>query len=79
LPERVTLGKEPIAVLRSLVAIKQVLERGELIASMIEDAIQDNTHTPLMKGGDQFLQRSITAKARVDRIVIGGVVFMIGR
>ena len=70
---------EGIVDIPCLVRLPEVNEPLVVFARVVQRQVQDQFHAPLMAQGNQFLQVLLRAESRINLIIIGHVVFMIGR
>ena len=70
---------EGIVDIPCLVRFPEIDEPLVVFARVVQRQVQDQFHSPLMAQGNQFLQVLLRAESRINLIIIGHVVFMIGR
>ena len=75
----IVVGEKPIAVLGLLTVLHKILKQREIVTAMVEHAVQQNLHIPLMYLIHQPAQIIFRTKGGVDLVVIHRIVLMIGR
>lgn len=65
---------KPRAVLRVLSVLLNVLEREEVSANVVENAVEDNADAVLVKNSTNFLKRIIISETAVDFVVVNCIV-----
>src|ERR1043166_9135851 len=76
--QAIRIKEEPISIGRAIPTFEHVVELPEAARGVIEHAIQDNPNILLMSLIEQFPEGFIPAQQWVNRIIIIGVITMVG-
>ena len=77
--ENLRVEMEPVAVRRRGTVLEDVVERPEAPPRVVEDAIEDDPHAPLVGDVEQLAKGTVPAQQRIDMEVVVRVVAMVRR